>query len=423
MNEPCTLVIFGATGNLSRIKLLPALYQLERAARLATPDPHPGLRPARLVRCRLARGGPGHPDRAHRGGSGPIGRGAPGRTSGFRQRRSGGRLRLRAPGRTPGAPRTCRTNRIFYLAIAPAHYGVVAQHLAAQGLQSEAAGWSRLVVEKPFGYRPGECPDPRRAPAPPLPGGPDLPHRPLPGQEHGPEHPGLPLRQPAAGTPVEPQLHRPCADLPQRGARHRGAGRLLRRGRGHARHDPEPPVADADPGGHGAAALPGRRGPARREGQGPALHPPHPAGGGPCPRLPRPVPRRADRARTSCPGYLEEPGVGHNSTTETYAALKLYIDNWRWRGVPVLSAHRQAPGAHRVADRHPLQAPAPAALPLHRHRVPQAQLAAAQHPAQRVHAPGDPGQAAGSGAAHPDRAPGCQHLHHCRQIRSTPTRP
>ncbi len=33
-------------------------------------------------------------------------------------------------------------------------------------------------------------------------------------------------------------------------------------------------------------------------------------------------------------GYLEEPGVAHDSTTETYAALKLYIDNWRWAGVP-----------------------------------------------------------------------------------------
>jgi glucose-6-phosphate 1-dehydrogenase len=34
------------------------------------------------------------------------------------------------------------------------------------------------------------------------------------------------------------------------------------------------------------------------------------------------------------PGYLQEPGVDAQSTTETYAALKLYIDNWRWRGVP-----------------------------------------------------------------------------------------
>jgi glucose-6-phosphate 1-dehydrogenase len=34
------------------------------------------------------------------------------------------------------------------------------------------------------------------------------------------------------------------------------------------------------------------------------------------------------------PGYREEEGVKPDSTTETYAALKLYFDNWRWAGVP-----------------------------------------------------------------------------------------
>jgi glucose-6-phosphate 1-dehydrogenase len=61
----------------------------------------------------------------------------------------------------------------------------------------------------------------------------------------------------------------------------------------------------------------------------------------------RPIPRQAAHAHAfraqyrsgdaegvKLPGYLQEPGVGHNSTTETYAALKLYIDNWRWRNVP-----------------------------------------------------------------------------------------
>lgn len=33
-------------------------------------------------------------------------------------------------------------------------------------------------------------------------------------------------------------------------------------------------------------------------------------------------------------GYREEKNVNPNSNTETYAALKLYIDNWRWQGVP-----------------------------------------------------------------------------------------
>jgi glucose-6-phosphate 1-dehydrogenase len=34
------------------------------------------------------------------------------------------------------------------------------------------------------------------------------------------------------------------------------------------------------------------------------------------------------------PGYREEPGVNPNSTTPTYVAMKLVIDNWRWQGVP-----------------------------------------------------------------------------------------
>ncbi|MCH8868783.1 MAG: glucose-6-phosphate dehydrogenase [Chloroflexi bacterium] len=33
-------------------------------------------------------------------------------------------------------------------------------------------------------------------------------------------------------------------------------------------------------------------------------------------------------------GYLEENGVAPGSRTPTYAALRLYIDNWRWQGVP-----------------------------------------------------------------------------------------
>jgi glucose-6-phosphate 1-dehydrogenase len=33
-------------------------------------------------------------------------------------------------------------------------------------------------------------------------------------------------------------------------------------------------------------------------------------------------------------GYLEVDGVAADSTTETYAALRLEIDNWRWAGVP-----------------------------------------------------------------------------------------
>jgi glucose-6-phosphate 1-dehydrogenase len=33
-------------------------------------------------------------------------------------------------------------------------------------------------------------------------------------------------------------------------------------------------------------------------------------------------------------GYLDEPGVAKKSQTATFAAMKLWIDNWRWQGVP-----------------------------------------------------------------------------------------
>lgn len=34
------------------------------------------------------------------------------------------------------------------------------------------------------------------------------------------------------------------------------------------------------------------------------------------------------------PGYRDEPGVDPNSTTPTYVAMKFLVDNWRWQGVP-----------------------------------------------------------------------------------------
>jgi len=33
-------------------------------------------------------------------------------------------------------------------------------------------------------------------------------------------------------------------------------------------------------------------------------------------------------------GYRDEPGVSRDSYMATYAALRLYIDSWRWQGVP-----------------------------------------------------------------------------------------
>jgi len=41
-----------------------------------------------------------------------------------------------------------------------------------------------------------------------------------------------------------------------------------------------------------------------------------------------------DTLRAQYQGYLDEEGIPQNSETATFAALKLHIDNWRWQGVP-----------------------------------------------------------------------------------------
>lgn len=47
----------------------------------------------------------------------------------------------------------------------------------------------------------------------------------------------------------------------------------------------------------------------------------------------RPI-RVEDTIRAQYKGYFQAEGVAEDSQTPTYAALKLYIDNWRWQGVP-----------------------------------------------------------------------------------------
>ncbi len=51
-----------------------------------------------------------------------------------------------------------------------------------------------------------------------------------------------------------------------------------------------------------------------------------------------------DVVRGQFDGYLSEPGVATGSIVETYAALRCYIDNWRWQGVPFyIRAGKQLP--------------------------------------------------------------------------------
>ncbi len=48
----------------------------------------------------------------------------------------------------------------------------------------------------------------------------------------------------------------------------------------------------------------------------------------------RAIPAIAESVRGQYRAYRDEPDVAESSQTATYAALKLYVNNWRWRGVP-----------------------------------------------------------------------------------------
>lgn len=45
--------------------------------------------------------------------------------------------------------------------------------------------------------------------------------------------------------------------------------------------------------------------------------------------------KREDVIRGQYVGYLDEDGVAKRSDTETFVAMKIFIDNWRWAGVPI----------------------------------------------------------------------------------------
>ena len=99
-----------------------------------------------------------------------------------------------------------------------------------------------------------------------------------------------------------------------------------------------------------------------------------------------------------CRAYRAEPNVAADSNVETYVAMRLAIDNWRWAGRAVLPAHRQA----HVAALCPRWRSASSTRPMRRSRTPDvecaaAELAGAAHPAGRGHLAAVRGEAAGAG--------------------------
>jgi len=153
--EPCTIIIFGASGDLTARKLLPALFNLFGSDSLPKPFSIVGCSRTPLTdedfRARLA--------------AACV---EAGETQSSRWREFAANLHyhpvsydaqptyieLAAFLKDLDRQKHTQGNRIFYLAVPPALYPVIAEQIGRAGLADEEAedsGWSRMVVEKPFG--------------------------------------------------------------------------------------------------------------------------------------------------------------------------------------------------------------------------------------------------------------------------------
>jgi glucose-6-phosphate 1-dehydrogenase len=328
---PCTFVIFGATGNLATNKLLPALYHLEAAARLAESLTIVAFarRPwndndwRAYMREVLA-------DKIKGSMDSPVFERFVAR---FRYQR--GDLNDVASYQALAdhlPPESACSSTVFYLAIKPAEFSAVIHNLEAVGL-NKPRGQNRVVIEKPF----GEDIESARVLN-------QLLHQYF-GEEQvyridhflGKETVQNLLVFRFANTLIEPLWNRNFIDhvqitvaesigIEKRADYYDRAGALRDMLQNHLMQlltvvamEP-PPALEAD---------------ALRDEKVKVL------------RSIRPIAKRAVHAHAvraqysrgnvegqAVPGYQEEENVEPNSITETYVAAKFYIDNWRWRGVP-----------------------------------------------------------------------------------------
>ncbi len=153
--EPCTLVIFGATGDLTHRKLVPALYNL--AADGALPPAMSVVGFARrdksdeVFRNELKEAAQKH---SRQEINGELWASFAATISYHRSEFHDlkGYESLAEQLNTLDATRGTRGNRLFYLAAAPDQFEVILENLRKSGLNRGAnGGWARVIVEKPFG--------------------------------------------------------------------------------------------------------------------------------------------------------------------------------------------------------------------------------------------------------------------------------
>jgi glucose-6-phosphate 1-dehydrogenase len=334
--EPCAIVIFGASGDLTKRKLIPSLYNLASYHLLPKNFSIIGVARSELsdqeFQDRLGK------DLAQLGTQ-PV---DPKIWDGFRDRM------LYCPGnfddpktyerlgqRLAESAKKLGTNGnvLFYLSVQPSFFATIAKMLAQFGLTREEGNWRRVIIEKPFGHDLASALELNRDLTGAL-------------QEHqiyridhylGKETAQNLLVFRLGNAVFEPIWNRRYIDHFQltvaesigvegRGAFYESAGAFRDVMQNHmfmllALIAMEPPtslqgeavrnekvkllqaVRRTTPEEALASTVRGQYGPGQVGGQ-------------------------------SVSGYRQERNVNPESTVETYAAVKVMIDNWRWAGVP-----------------------------------------------------------------------------------------
>jgi glucose-6-phosphate 1-dehydrogenase len=330
---PSTLVLFGATGDLSARKLLPAVYDLLADGRLperfrivgVAREGHDEASFRRRVRDAIEAHARHDLDPALWDALEPRIGVVTGQFGGEQLYRDLA-ARLDEDDREDGGP----AQRIFYLAVAPSFFGGIATALAAAGLGRDADPATRLLIEKPFGHDLDSARELNAQIAA------AFDERQVFRIDHylGKETVQNLLVFRFVNGIFEPLWNRTSIDhvqitvgeelgIGQRAGYYDGAGALRDVIQNHALQllslvTMEPPTSfDAD---------------LVRDEKAKAL------------LAVRPLDPAADAVRgqygpgwiggDQVPGYRDEEGVPADSRTETYAALRLEVDSWRWAGVP-----------------------------------------------------------------------------------------